>query len=155
MPAPTAAPEPPLATLALSHDGEGGEQVNASLASPRSLTESVPPPIMAPGSPVPRRITAAPDSPATPQIRNAFKVFDTDGNGTLSPAELKRILTRPVYGQPSKMSEADVDALIERYDANGDGELSVDEFSNAWGGLIGLGALEGVMTNVAEPEAMA
>ena len=36
-------------------------------------------------------------------VAAAFRVFDTDGNGTISVDELKAILTRPVRGQPPTM----------------------------------------------------
>ena len=67
------------------------------------------------------------------QIEAAFAVFDTDGDGTLSPAELKAILTRSDPGRPSLLTEAEVDELVERFDTNGDGVLSVEEFARAWG----------------------
>ena len=65
-------------------------------------------------------------------IAAAFRVFDTDGNGTISADELKAILTRPVRGQPPTLTAAQVDELITKHDANSDGVLSLDEFARAW-----------------------
>ena len=69
------------------------------------------------------------------QIEAAFAVFDTDGDGTLSPAELKAILTRSGPSRPSLLTEAEVDELVERFDTNGDGVLSVEEFARAFSSL--------------------
>ena len=72
--------------------------------------------------------------PTKQDIEKAFAVFDTDGNGTLSADELKRILTMPVNGKPGALTGPDVDKLIRRFDANGDGVLSIDEFAKAFEG---------------------
>ena len=67
------------------------------------------------------------DPSVTPEMRlkAAFKLFDTDGSGTLSASELLRILTRP--GQ-SALTLADAEEVIKKVDVNGDGELDVEEF---------------------------
>ena len=57
----------------------------------------------------------------------AFRVFDSNGDGSVSTDELKAILTRSVAGQPPQMTEAEVDRLIAMFDVNGDGVLSIDE----------------------------
>ena len=71
--------------------------------------------------------------PPTPaEIAKAFQMFDTDSDGSLSPAELKAVLCRPVKGATA-LTEAQVDDLIKKFDKNGDGVLDLDEFVEAWG----------------------
>ena len=69
--------------------------------------------------------------PPTPaEIAKAFQMFDTDSDGSLSPAELKAVLCRPVKGATA-LTEAQVDDLIKKFDKNGDGVLDLDEFVGA------------------------
>ena len=81
------------------------------------------------------RASAADEATQRARIARAFAVFDADGSGTLTPDELKAILTRPVARRPPKFTAGAVDALVARYDANGDGVLSIDEFASAWAAL--------------------
>jgi len=55
----------------------------------------------------------------------AFRVFDLDGDGKISPLELKKAL-----GSPDMKDEigATVDAIIRDVDKNGDGEIDFEEF---------------------------
>ena len=69
------------------------------------------------------------------KIRKAFAVFDKNGDGTLDSDELKAILTKPVNGKPARFTPEEVDALIQKYDANGDGVLSIEEFTSAWSAI--------------------
>lgn len=66
-------------------------------------------------------------------LRAAFAAFDTDGSGTLTAAELAAALTRKGGGNP--LGEEDARELIESVDANGDGVLSIDEFTKLMSGL--------------------
>lgn len=66
------------------------------------------------------------------QIRRAFSAFDTDQSGSLSRSELEHILTQPVAGHPPALTSAEVEELIHRFDVNGDGELQIDEFVQAY-----------------------
>ena len=59
------------------------------------------------------------------KLAAAFKMFDKDGSGTISPAEIKEVL-----GFGKSMSEDAVDKIISQVDENGDGEISFEEFSN-------------------------
>ena len=70
----------------------------------------------------------------TERIQRAFELFDTDGNGSLSIAELKAVLTRPGGGHA--LTDKEVAAIIAEFDANGDGELQIDEFALMWGPLV-------------------
>ena len=65
------------------------------------------------------------------RIQRAFKKLDTNGNGSLSIAELKAVLKRPGGGSP--LTDEDVAEIIADYDVNGDGELQLNEFALMWG----------------------
>ena len=69
------------------------------------------------------------------ELKAAFAIFDVDADGYLTPAELRRILTRPSGGQPALLTDEDVDKLVSEFDTNGDGVLSVDEFAQAMASL--------------------
>ena len=72
--------------------------------------------------------------PSASELATAFKLFDQDGDGVLSPAELKAILCRATPdGTP--MTEKQVDEIVRQFDANGDGVLSVDELAAGWNAL--------------------
>ena len=57
-------------------------------------------------------------------MREAFKIFDRDGNGYIDFHELKSVITR--LGEPISNEEAD--NLFRDADLNGDGKLDYDEF---------------------------
>jgi len=57
------------------------------------------------------------------QIEAAFKECDTDNDGFISAAELNVVMSKK--GQ--SMSEAE--AVIAKYDINGDGKLDYQEFA--------------------------
>jgi Ca2+-binding EF-hand superfamily protein len=58
------------------------------------------------------------------ELRDAFAVFDTDGSGSIDRKELKRLMKK--LGQA--LSEAELDAMMDEVDTNGDGEISFEEF---------------------------
>ena len=60
------------------------------------------------------------------RLWSAFKVFDIDGNGTISKAELHKILNGG--GITNSEQSKNLDKLIEECDIDGDGEISFDEF---------------------------
>ena len=69
-------------------------------------------------------------------VLNAFKLFDTDGSGTLTAEECLAILTRGASDEEREamgMSEEDAQEIIDDFDKNGDGVLSIDEFAEAFG----------------------
>lgn len=51
-------------------------------------------------------------------------MFDKDGGGTISTEEVKQVLS---FGQ--NLDEAVVNQIIQQVDANGDGEISFEEFA--------------------------
>mgnify|MGYP002060945281 CR=1 FL=1 len=60
----------------------------------------------------------------TLEIKEAFKIFDRDGNGYIDAKELKQVVTR--LGQVLTSDEAD-EFMLEA-DLDGDGKLDYNEF---------------------------
>ena len=60
----------------------------------------------------------------TAEMREAFKIFDRDGNGYIDLKEMKTVITR--MGEPFTDKEAD--ELFKSADIDGDGKLDYDEF---------------------------
>lgn len=60
------------------------------------------------------------------ELRDAFRVFDTDNSGSIDKKELKRLMKK--LGQT--LSEAELDAMMNEVDTNGDGEISFEEFKD-------------------------
>jgi calmodulin len=58
------------------------------------------------------------------EILEAFKVFDKNGNGYISPAELRQVLTS--LGE--KLSDEEVDEMVREADIDGDGQINYEEF---------------------------
>ena len=56
--------------------------------------------------------------------REAFKVFDSDGNGFINASELRQVMLN--LGE--KLSEEEVEMMIKEADTNGDGLVNYDEF---------------------------
>ena len=59
-------------------------------------------------------------------IREAFKVFDSDGNGFINASELRQVMMN--LGE--KLSEEEVEMMIREADTNGDGLVNYEEFIN-------------------------
>ena len=57
-------------------------------------------------------------------LRDAFKVFDADGSGAISAAELARVL----HGLGEKATVSQCRRMIEGVDKNGDGLINFEEF---------------------------
>ena len=58
------------------------------------------------------------------ELREAFKMYDTDDCGYITAKSLKRMLSR--LGEKKSVDECKV--MINQFDLNGDGVLSFDEF---------------------------
>ena len=61
----------------------------------------------------------------TAEIKEAFKMFDRDGNGYIDIKELRMVITR--IGQP--LTPADADELMREADLDGNGKLDYTEFA--------------------------
>lgn len=57
------------------------------------------------------------------RLKMAFKMFDKDNSGALSPDEIKEVLCFDSSVDPSE-----IDQIIAEIDENGDGEVQFDEF---------------------------
>merc|ERR1712007_351677 len=64
------------------------------------------------------------DTDSEEEIKEAFRVFDKDGNGFISAAELRHVMTN--LGE--KLSDQEVEEMIREADTDGDGQINYDEF---------------------------
>lgn len=60
------------------------------------------------------------------EIREAFRVFDKDGNGLVSHAELRLVL----FNIGEKLSDEEIEEIINEVDYDGDGCINYEEFVN-------------------------
>ena len=67
------------------------------------------------------------DTDSEEEIREAFRVFDKDGNGFISAAELRHVMTN--LGE--KLTDEEVDEMIREADIDGDGQVNY-EGTNHW-----------------------
>ena len=58
------------------------------------------------------------------EIRRKFQEFDVDGNGYVTAHEAHDILRKELAFTPEQSIK-----LVQRYDKNGDGQLSYEEFA--------------------------
>mmetsp|Transcript_23355 Transcript_23355/g.37949 ORF Transcript_23355/g.37949 Transcript_23355/m.37949 type:complete len:114 (-) Transcript_23355:340-681(-) len=60
------------------------------------------------------------------ELRDAFAVFDADNSGSISRSELKKLMKN--LGQT--LSDAELDAMMDEVDTDGNGEIDFDEFKS-------------------------
>jgi calmodulin len=58
------------------------------------------------------------------EVREAFRIFDQDGDGYISVAELRHVMT--TLGE--KLTDDEVDEMLAAVDADKDGRVSYEEF---------------------------
>ncbi|XP_052103938.1 calmodulin-alpha-like [Mytilus californianus] len=64
------------------------------------------------------------DGDAEEEIKEAFRLFDKEGNGFISGAELRHIMT--AIGE--KLTDLEVDDMLHEADLDGDGMINYQEF---------------------------
>lgn len=62
------------------------------------------------------------DTDTEEEIRDAFKIFDKDGNGLISAHELKQIMAN--LGE--KLTDEELDEMMREADLNGDGHIDFE-----------------------------
>ena len=67
------------------------------------------------------------------EVKEAFRVFDRDGDGTISAKELTFIMMN--LGE--KLKENEIKHMMSIVDKDGDGGISYEEFSNMMNRMIG------------------
>lgn len=70
--------------------------------------------------------SVAPNDELTRQIAACFKIFDRNGDGSISKLELRAVLCK--IGQGRAVEEDDVDRCMEEADTNQNGYIELDEF---------------------------
>ena len=60
------------------------------------------------------------DTDTDEEMREAFRVFDKDGDGFISPAELRHVMAN--LGE--KLTDLEVDEMIREADLDGDGKVN-------------------------------
>ncbi|CAM9831999.1 unnamed protein product [Laminaria digitata] len=68
------------------------------------------------------------------QIREAFKFFDQDGSGAIDTKELGNIMRQ----LGAKLSDTEINLLVEEADVDGDGQVDINEASLVMLSLVGL-----------------
>ncbi|XP_068156480.1 calmodulin-related protein 97A [Drosophila tropicalis] len=58
------------------------------------------------------------------EMREAFKIFDKDGDGFISPAELRYVMIN--LGE--KVTDEEIDEMMREADFDGDGMINYEEF---------------------------
>lgn len=64
------------------------------------------------------------DSDTEKELKEAFKVFDREGNGYFTSKELRFVMSKIA----NVLTEEQIDTLINKIDQNGDGQVDFDEF---------------------------
>ncbi|KAH7571911.1 hypothetical protein ACOSP7_014808 [Xanthoceras sorbifolium] len=64
------------------------------------------------------------ESEAEEELREAFKVFDKDQDGYISPNELRQVMIN--LGE--KLTDEELEQMIREADLDGDGQVNYDEF---------------------------
>lgn len=84
------------------------------------------------------------DTDSEEEIREAFRVFDKDGNGFISAAELRHVMTN--LGE--KLTDEEVDEMIREADIDGDGQVNYEGNYCFLKLVISYSGQDGVDTNI-------
>jgi len=71
------------------------------------------------------------------ELRRAFNLFDIDGDGVITAAELKTVM----HALGSDLTNEEIDLLIREADYDGDGTISLNEFATFMVGRLPRRAL--------------
>jgi len=71
------------------------------------------------------------ESESEKELREAFKVFDKDKDGFISPSELRNVM----YNLGEELSELEIFEMIEEADMDGDGRVNFKEFVHMMQGV--------------------
>ena len=75
------------------------------------------------------RLRALSSHPSIFLPRQAFKLFDLDGDGVVSRAELRKVLTR---AGAHRLTDTEVSQMVEMADSDGNEVLDYSEFERLW-----------------------
>jgi calmodulin len=64
------------------------------------------------------------DENAEEEMREAFMIFDSDGNGTISAEELRQIMQN--LGET--LTNEEIEDMVKEADLDGDGQIDYNEF---------------------------
>ncbi|KAJ9505262.1 hypothetical protein QJQ45_027904 [Haematococcus lacustris] len=64
------------------------------------------------------------------ELREAFKVFDKDGNGFISAVEQCMQLRHVMTNLGERLTDEEVEEMIREADVDGDGQVNYEEFVN-------------------------
>jgi len=73
---------------------------------------------------------------ATSHLKDAFKIFDKDGDGTISVDEFMHAMS----SMGERLSKKEVKALMAEVDKDNNGTIDIDEFSQLMAGMAAPGA---------------
>ncbi|EOD33609.1 calmodulin [Emiliania huxleyi CCMP1516] len=82
------------------------------------------------------------DTDSEEELKEAFRVFDKDGSGFISAAELRHIMTNLAGAE--KLTNEQVDEMLREAAIDGDGQMNYEEFVKVMMG-------EGMMAPTARP----
>jgi len=60
------------------------------------------------------------------KLKQTFDIFDRDGSGSIETEELSKVLE--ALGQ--KVTESQLEEIVNALDSNGDGQINFEEFSS-------------------------
>jgi len=61
-------------------------------------------------------------------LTEAFRMFDKDGNGTISRDELKQTIHEVMMVTGETLPEDEFEEMLNEFDTDGDGTITFDEF---------------------------